>query len=353
MIKNEKLKISEKSFIGLFWFNKDYTDIHETIELKSFDEDDIRQSKNIAPDSDHAHYIPIPTYLPRGRVMLIGGQLVMYVGLKCPDSSINMILKYMGLLIYKDKIIIHRDSHWDMKNDNTIVDSEDKIVKHIGQDNNEEAFKQEYNWKRNIDEEINFREIKAGKIPPGTLYRSSNPLKGGDLKKAKGLLAVKAGIRCILNLEDNDSAIKVLSKEVPWYHKLVIEGNVIGLKMYLTIPSVDFNKKFKKGLQFLIAHKGPYLIHCFAGIDRAGFVIAVLQALMGASMEEICNDYLLSFGTVNASTNLLLKQLAEINHGKHVYNKDLQINAMNYLSKDLGFAKDEIMRLIDVLGGKF
>ena len=205
---------------------------------------------------------------------------------------------------------------------------------------------------RNAEEGTNFREIKAGKIAAGTLYRSSNPLKGEDLKRTKSLMAVNAGINCILNLEDNNFAIKELSKKVPWYHKLVIEGNVIGLKMYLTIPSADFNKKLKRGLQFMIAHKGPYLIHCFAGIDRAGFVAAVLEALMGASIEEICNDYLLSFRTVDASTNQLLYQLAKMNHGIPVYNKNLQITAVNYLSNDLKLSNEEIMKLINVLGGK-
>ena len=201
------------------------------------------------------------------------------------------------------------------------------------------------------EEDANFREVKAGKIAPGTLYRSSSPLKGGDLNNTISLLAAKAGIKCILNLEDNDSVVKSLSKDVPWYHKLVTEGNVIGLKMFLTIPSADFNKKLKKGLKFMIAHEGPYLIHCFAGIDRTGFAAAVLGALMGASMEEICNDYLLSFSSVDANTNRLLYQLAKMNHGIHVYNKDLQIAVMNYLSKDVGLSKDEIMKLINVLGG--
>ena len=116
-IQEYEIKQNADSFVGLFWFNKDHTGIgiHETVDFKSFDENDIKQGNSITSDSNHSDYIPIPTYLPRGRVMLIGGQLVMYVGLRCPDSAIDMILKYMGLLKYEDKIIIHRDAHWDMR----------------------------------------------------------------------------------------------------------------------------------------------------------------------------------------------------------------------------------------------
>ena len=43
------------------------------------------------------------------------------------------------------------------------------------------------------EDDTGFLEIKAGKIAAGVLYRSGSPLKGGDLRKAKGVLAVKPG----------------------------------------------------------------------------------------------------------------------------------------------------------------
>ena len=39
----------------------------------------------------------------------------------------------------------------------------------------------------------------------------------------------------------------------------------------------------------------PFLVHCSLGKDRAGFVCAVLEALMGADAGEITADYLVSF----------------------------------------------------------
>ena len=45
----------------------------------------------------------------------------------------------------------------------------------------------------------------------------------------------------------------------------------------------------------MIEHESPYLVHCTYGMDRTGFTIAVLEALMGASAEEIQADYAKTF----------------------------------------------------------
>ncbi|GHU76238.1 hypothetical protein FACS189461_3590 [Spirochaetia bacterium] len=52
------------------------------------------------------------------------------------------------------------------------------------------------------DEATNFREIKAGNMASGILYRSNHPLAGGDIGNAIGRLAKKVGIKCVLNLDD-------------------------------------------------------------------------------------------------------------------------------------------------------
>ena len=65
-----------------------------------------------------------------------------------------------------------------------------------------------------------------------------------------------------------------------------------------------FQKKLKRGLQFIINTEGPWLIHCHAGVDRTGFVSIVLEALMGATLDEIINDYLQSFNSMYNSIAL-------------------------------------------------
>jgi protein-tyrosine phosphatase len=212
------------------------------------------------------------------------------------------------------------------------------------------------------EEDTGFMEIKTGNIASGVLYRSSSPLKGGDLKKVKGALAVKAGIKCVINFDDDSSVIENLSKDVPWYHKLIVEKKVICLPMTFDIPGVASNeKKLKAALQFMIAHEGPYLIHCFAGVDRTGFAAALIEALMGASLKEICKEYLSAFSSDNSGPyrieynqkmKNLLGQLKEMAHGENITGINIQTAAERYLLNNIGLSQDEIVSLKNVLSGK-
>jgi hypothetical protein len=209
------------------------------------------------------------------------------------------------------------------------------------------------------DEYIQFKEIKAGNISPGLLYRCSSPLKGGDKKGLIGSLAVKAEINSIINLDDDSSIIEKLSETVPWYHKLVLEKNVICLAMGFTIPGSSFNeKKLKTALQFLITHEGPYLIHCFAGIDRTGFVAALLEALMGASLKEICKGYLSSFSDNHHSLSnpecyrkikTFIGQLEKMSHGEKINDMNIQTIVEQYLLNDIRLSHEDVMKLKRIL----
>ncbi|MCL2187007.1 MAG: tyrosine-protein phosphatase [Treponema sp.] len=207
---------------------------------------------------------------------------------------------------------------------------------------------------------MNFNKIISVNIKDGILFRSGSPLKGGDEKKIKAELAVKAGINCVINLDDDSSVINALSKDVLWYKKLVDEGNVICLHMTYTIPGIKTNeRKLKTALQFMINHKGPYLVHCFAGVDRTGFVSAFLQALMGASLGEICRGYLSAFNFDNSILSRIekhgkmknfLKQLTIMSHGENITKINLQTAAEQYLLNDIGLSSDEINKLKGALG---
>lgn len=65
--------------------------------------------------------------------------------------------------------------------------------------------------------------------------------------------------------------------------------------MGLAYASDEFKTSIVEGLTFMSENKGPYLFHCTEGKDRTGFFGALLESLMGASKEEIVEDYMQSY----------------------------------------------------------
>jgi hypothetical protein len=141
----------------------------------------------------------------------------------------------------------------------------------------------------------NFRAVKMGGIAEGVLYRSEHPAYFGDEDRAVVKLAKAARINCVVNLHDTSSSLKLVAEGSPWYAGLVGRRAADAFNLTFDFDSDDFKKKLRKALLFMLAHDGPYLVHCYAGVDRTGIVCAILEALMGASPEEIAADYARSF----------------------------------------------------------
>jgi hypothetical protein len=201
----------------------------------------------------------------------------------------------------------------------------------------------------------NFREIRMGSIAPKTLYRSSHPLQYGEQNRHLAMLAQTTRIACVLNLTDTKDQMVSLAPLASWYRRLVSGGSVIALNMAFDFASPDFNQRLRHGLAFLIARNGPYLIHCFAGLDRTGFVAAVLEAFMGATLKEITGDYLRSYGglffsAVNTgqytdNSQVILEQLAAMNNGEPVTDQTVQLAAERYLLDKVGLSKEQVRQL--------
>jgi protein tyrosine/serine phosphatase len=202
------------------------------------------------------------------------------------------------------------------------------------------------------DVEANFREISMGNIAPNTLYRSSHPIKNDKQESVISILASNARIATIINLSDFDAEIKRKAFFAPWYNKLLKNNRVIALGMDFSQTSEYFQKKFKKGLQFIINTEGPWLIHCHAGVDRTGFVCIVLESLMWATLDDIIKDYLQSFnsifdssiyGEVNKGDSLVVMQLlSAMGNYQAINDQNLQSIVENYLLKSIKLSAVEI-----------
>lgn len=139
----------------------------------------------------------------------------------------------------------------------------------------------------------NFRAVEMGDIAPGRLYRSSSPVNPEINRSAYADEAAKAaGVKTFINLADNEETL--LGYE-GFHDSYYSRQNRIALNLGVDFAAEDFRAGLAKGLRFIGTHEGPYLVHCNEGKDRAGFVSAILECLMGAAEEEIVADYMVTF----------------------------------------------------------
>jgi uncharacterized protein (UPF0371 family) len=149
----------------------------------------------------------------------------------------------------------------------------------------------------------------------------------------------------------------------PWYRQILDAGGVIALGMNFDGTSRQFCIRLQKGIRFMLNRPGPYLIHCHAGVDRTGFAAIVLEALMGASLHEIIDDYLRSFldeeslaphdsPQYQRDSAVVHKILNKINSGKPVTDDNLKNTAEHYLITRVALTMPEIELLKTRLAGK-
>ena len=146
----------------------------------------------------------------------------------------------------------------------------------------------------------NFRAVSVTGLRENTLYRSASPCDNQHNRATfVNDLIEAAGVQCILNLADNDEKIAGYladdSFDTPYFRALYEAGNVIPIALNMNFSSADFQQKLAGGLVALSEHEGPYLVHCTEGKDRTGFVCLLLEALCGASYEEIAADYMITY----------------------------------------------------------
>ncbi len=148
----------------------------------------------------------------------------------------------------------------------------------------------------------NFREVRSDGIAPKTLYRSGNPLlyfQSPNRSNYCAKLVKKSKVKSIINMSNTKREIKSFIKRKPsstsYYKKLWKKGNVYYGKFTTDMTSEEYMLPVISALRFMIDAPAPYVIHCNMGKDRTGYLCALLQALTGASYEEIVDDYMISF----------------------------------------------------------
>ena len=134
-------------------------------------------------------------------------------------------------------------------------------------------------------EYANFRAVETTGMGKGTLYRSSSPVNPKLNRNREADAALReAQIRTVINLADSENEMEQYEGFDTTYYACC---DIIALDMGMDFRTEDYQRKLADGLRFIGAHEGPYLIHCNEGKDRTGFVVAILEALMGADAGEI------------------------------------------------------------------
>jgi protein tyrosine/serine phosphatase len=144
-----------------------------------------------------------------------------------------------------------------------------------------------------IEEFANFREVRTTGMGKKKLYRSSSPIDpclGRNLYADS--LAKEAGVATFINLADSEKSAKSFRNFETSYYST---QDAIFLALPVEFFSTPFKEGLAKGFRFMIEHEGPYLAHCTFGMDRTGFTLAVLEALMGATSEDLGADYAKTF----------------------------------------------------------
>lgn len=208
----------------------------------------------------------------------------------------------------------------------------------------------------------NFRPVETTGMGKGVLYRSSSPV---DPQLGRNRYADKAlqsaGVRTVINLADTAESMRAY----PDYAQSAYAGcNVIPLNLGIDIHSEAFQSGLADGMRHLAKSEGPYLIHCTEGKDRAGFVCALLELLMGAAADEAETDYMLSFvnyyGVLPGSEQYeavaesnIRRILASSLGIESIYDPaaDLAALARKYMTEKLCLTAEEIDRIIQNLSG--
>ena len=204
----------------------------------------------------------------------------------------------------------------------------------------------------------NFRAIDTTGMGANKLYRSSSPINPEIGRSTfADQAAENAGIATVVNLADASNTYE--NTEDAYYQTC----QVVYLNLGLDFTSADARASLARGMRFMIDGEAPYLVHCNEGKDRAGFVSALLECLMGATIDEVVEDYMETYinyygvekgsEKYDAVVNSNIVQNLNANFKvKDAYKADLAAEAEEFLMEDLGLSAEEVAALKGKLGAE-
>ena len=199
----------------------------------------------------------------------------------------------------------------------------------------------------------NFRVVNTTGMGKHTLYRTTSPIDNSRGRAAYSDAAIKnARVSVVVNLSDTSEEITQFEGYEGSYYSTT---KYVGLNMGVDFMAQEFKVKFAQGLKFMAENPGIYAVHCLEGKDRTGFTIAVMECLMGASYDEVVEDYMVTFSNYYGvekgdprydaiSTSNIVKSLQTAFGVSDLKSANLAAEAEEYM-KEIGLTADEIAAL--------
>lgn len=106
-----------------------------------------------------------------------------------------------------------------------------------------------------------------------------------------------------------------------------------------------FQRLLRTGFSRLGGQGGTALIHCSAGKDRTGLVVALLLDQLGASREQVMEDYLLSGGAPSLMKQIDLFKAKAAEYGRNIASDEVIAELLSvredYLASTLAWVDSE------------
>lgn len=171
-----------------------------------------------------------------------------------------------------------------------------------------------------------------------------------------------------LDLSDTASDIeRFLDNEEnisPYFRNMYENGRVFPMGLTTNYEGYKFAHEVGLGFLKFTEEEGPFYIHCVEGKDRTGFVCVLLLALAGASLEEITDDYMLSYDNYYGINKLsdpekyevivkhkaedFYKAISKKNGTDEITAENVMRGSEKYLEEG-GLTKDEIKRIKEAI----
>ncbi len=146
----------------------------------------------------------------------------------------------------------------------------------------------------------NFRALSGGNLKENFLYRGASPVDDSRNRAAiTDSLLEKYGIVDVIDLADRASDMeKYFASDAfssNYTRGLYESGADVVLGMGADYDASAYKESIAAGMRHLINAGGPAYIHCMEGKDRTGFVCLLVEALAGASYDEMRDDYMTTY----------------------------------------------------------